>query len=119
MKKNVEFKSWHGVLLLAILFVAIVLGIVQMVNQDVTSPDASFQRRGEQVEQLTQASCESAGGQWEACGSACRGEEAENPEVVCIELCQEYCYCREDHQCPVDHNCVEKIEEIGICEVEF
>jgi hypothetical protein len=59
---------------------------------------------------LTQDGCEALDGAWNACGSACRGEE-----VVCIEMCVAQCECTGDGQCPAGHSCQEFIEEVGIC----
>jgi hypothetical protein len=109
---NTEYKSWHGVIIIAVLFVALVLGMVQKFEQQKSSTEIKVEQ------QLTQTSCEDSGGLWNPCGSACRGQESIDPEVACIELCVEHCYCTKDEQCPADHHCVEKIENIGVCKIE-
>jgi hypothetical protein len=68
------------------------------------------QTQGEKAE-LTQATCESAGGTWDACGSACRGEDVD----VCIELCVTYCECETSDQCPSGYVCGDYVDQTGIC----
>ncbi|MBU4314854.1 hypothetical protein KJ673_00410 [Patescibacteria group bacterium] len=113
IKQNAEFKQWHGVLIVAILFIALVLGIVQKLEQQKSSGQI------EPHQDLTQATCEDSGGLWNPCGSACRGQEAIDPEIACIELCVEHCYCTSDEQCPADHHCIERIDNVGVCKIEF
>ncbi|MBT5808409.1 hypothetical protein HOI18_04020 [Candidatus Uhrbacteria bacterium] len=60
---------------------------------------------------LTQATCESADGVWNACGSACR----QDPGAICIEICMEYCECQSDDQCPDDLSCSDYVEDVGVC----
>lgn len=61
--------------------------------------------------ELTEASCQAAGGLWEDCGSACRGEDVE----VCVDVCVEYCECESDVQCPEGFACGEFIDDMGVC----
>ena len=61
--------------------------------------------------EITQASCGAAGGEWDACGSACR----ENPGGTCIEVCVEYCGCTSDVQCPSGTVCGEFVDGEGVC----
>jgi len=63
--------------------------------------------------ELTQANCESAGGTWNECGSACRGAP---PGTMCIMMCVPYCECTSDDQCPTDTSCTAYIEGTGVCE---
>ncbi len=60
---------------------------------------------------LTSVACQDAGGLWEGCGSACRGQDAD----VCVTVCAEYCECLSDDQCPTGYSCGEFIEDSGIC----
>ncbi len=112
IKGDVEYKQWHGVLIVAILFVAIVLGIVQKFEQEKSSTVIEVEQ------ELTQTSCEGAGGLWDPCGSACRGQESSSDDLACIELCVEHCYCTKDEQCPSDHHCTQKIDNIGVCKID-
>jgi hypothetical protein len=64
--------------------------------------------------ELTQASCEEAGGTWNACGSACRGQE----EGACIQVCVEMCECQSNNQCPDGFECGDYIDGTGICKPE-
>lgn len=63
--------------------------------------------------ELTQKGCEDAGGTWEVCGSACRGQE----DAPCIEVCVPYCLCKTDAACPDSYACTEKIEGEGVCKI--
>lgn len=112
IKTNAQYQPWHGVLIVAILFIALILGIVQRYEQQKSSADVEVEQ------ELTQTSCEDSGGLWNSCGSACRGQEATSEDVACIELCVEHCYCTADEQCPKDHHCSEKIDNIGVCKLE-
>ena len=60
---------------------------------------------------LSEDLCTESGGEWNACGSACRT----HPGDVCIELCVEYCECEEDAQCPLGYTCGDFIDEVGVC----
>lgn len=60
---------------------------------------------------LNKTSCETAGGFWNSCGSACRT----TPEVPCIEVCVEYCECQSSDQCPADLSCKDFVEGVGVC----
>ena len=53
---------------------------------------------------LTKEQCEQARGQWNDCGSACRGA----PQgTACIEVCVAYCECGgiAGFQCPAGYTC--------------
>ncbi|MBT3230183.1 hypothetical protein HN358_00150 [Candidatus Uhrbacteria bacterium] len=115
LRKEVEYRSWHITLAIAVLFVAIVLGIVQKISGD-NAVDSTAEIR---MPELTEATCQNTGGEWESCGSACRGEEAQDPDVICAEVCVDHCYCRSDGECPAGHHCEEYIEETGICALDF
>lgn len=64
-------------------------------------------------ESLTKISCESSGGQWNACGSACR----ETPDAACIQVCVAYCECGEDTDCPQGYACDGFVNGIGVCKM--
>lgn len=113
IKQEFEKKPWLISMLVAVLFVALVLGIVQRLERQQDSIG------GLVIPELTEATCSDAGGDWESCGSACRGEEAEDPGVVCAEVCVEYCHCHHDGECPHNHVCSEVIEDTGVCVIEF
>lgn len=60
---------------------------------------------------LTESMCREAGGTWEGCGSACRGQETD----VCIDVCVEYCLCKAHKACPTGFQCSDVIQGEGIC----
>ena len=68
---------------------------------------------------ITQKMCGDAGGHWNSCGSACRGE----PEgTVCIEVCAPYCECGgiAGFGCPAGYVCTDYLPEgaadaMGVC----
>jgi hypothetical protein len=62
---------------------------------------------------ITEASCNEAGGYWNACGSACRGM---SEDEACISLCVEQCECANDSECPSGFACEDIIGEFGVCE---
>jgi hypothetical protein len=103
-KKEVEFKIWHGILLIGILLVAIILGFVQR-NQEVE----------EAVDVipviLNKETCEVLEGVWNECASACRGHE----NIPCIQICIAQCECRVDDQCPYGFSCEDMIDGVGVC----
>lgn len=115
MLEEVKKNSWAFTLVGVVIVVAIILGVVQRMWE---VPNAEVQAPIE-TQALSESSCEDAGGAWDTCGSTCRGEEAEDPNVICVEVCHEYCYCSHDGECPADHHCVEYINDTGVCEVEF
>ncbi len=119
LRKEIEYKPWRMTLVLAVLFVAIVLGIVQKIDQMNQEGPQEFQEFIDQSESLTEAMCDDSGGEWEPCGSACRENEAIDPDTACMELCTEYCYCTHDGECPHDHHCDEYIEDTGVCVIDF
>lgn len=63
---------------------------------------------------LDQASCAAAGGNWNECTSACRGQE---DEEACIALCVPRCECESDNACPFGYSCTDYIKEVGVCSV--
>ena len=103
-----QFKPWQGYLILGVLFIAIVLGVVQFATR---GSDEVPVDNGP-VLLLIEASCKASGGAWNACGSACRGQENED---ACISVCVEYCECNLDLQCPFGFECTDHIDQIGIC----
>jgi len=116
LRKEIEYKPWRITLVLAVLFVAMVLGVVQRIDQANQEEPPEFIN---QSETLNEETCTNSGGEWDSCGSACRGEEAEDPEVICAEVCVDHCYCAHDGECPEGHHCTEFIEETGICVIDF
>lgn len=100
--KETKYQPWHGYLLLGIIFIAIVLGVVQ-----------KTQKKDKPVV-MSQATCEKAGGNWNACGSACRGSD--DP---CIEVCIAQCECTENNECPTGYSCTDFIDNTGICSKSF
>jgi len=119
LRKEIEYKSWHITLVLAVLFVALVLGIVQKLDSTDTS-DTLISEPQQQTHAIVESVCEDSEGEWESCGSLCRGEVVVGVDnIVCAEVCVEYCYCRDDGQCPEDHHCSEFINETGICVLDF
>lgn len=96
--KETKYQSWHGFLLLGIIFIAIVLGVVQQMQQ-----------KNEPVV-MSQTTCEEAGGIWNACGTACRGSDE-----PCIEVCVAQCECATSNECPAGHECGDFIDNIGVC----
>ncbi|MBU1126520.1 MAG: hypothetical protein ABH826_02120 [Patescibacteria group bacterium] len=101
LNKKVQYQSWHGWLLLAIVFISIVLALFQHFNP----------RPEEEVPVvMSQASCVEAGGSWNACGSACRGSAE-----PCIQVCVAECQCATNEQCPNGFVCKDFIDNSGIC----
>lgn len=104
--KATGYQPWHGWLLLIVAVFAITLGLIQRVNQpaqDQTEPVIPAI--------LNQATCTAAGGDWNDCGDACRG----NLGDACIQVCVEYCECRSSEQCPFGFECGDFYRDTGIC----
>ncbi len=78
-----------------------------MISADDMAPLSNPEEKGDFDKNL----CEDAGGDWESCGSYCRGEDAD----VCVQLCAQYCECLDDNQCPVGFSCEDVIDGVGIC----
>ncbi len=100
------FKPWHGLLFLGVILVSSVLGFMQWrtgawVDQNPGSNEVIF----------LQETCEAAGGDWNECISACRGDDSE----LCIQLCVEGCECVSDLDCPFGSICTDIIDEKGVC----
>ena len=114
LRNTIDYKPWRMTLVFAVLFVAIVLGIVQRIASHQGNVDSIIE-----VPELVEAICEDTGGEWESCGSACRMEEVQEPDVLCAEVCVDYCHCRHDGECPEHHHCDEFIEDAGICVIDF
>ena len=67
--------------------------------------------------QLTNETCQAAGGRWDECGSACRGAPS---GTECIAMCVQYCECGASSQCPEGYICTDYLpkgaaDAIGIC----
>ncbi|MFH1712273.1 MAG: hypothetical protein ABH846_03505 [Patescibacteria group bacterium] len=105
-KKQDEFKPWHGYLMLAVIFVAVVMGIVQRINQ---SNEPVINQELPVI--VTQETCQISGGTWNNCGSNCRT----TPDEACIQVCVEQCECISDSQCPFSYHCGDYIDGTGIC----
>lgn len=117
MKNNKDSK-WAIWLVIAVAFVALVLGVVQGWSSDETVVDLISEPVVE-VPVLSEFVCEDTGGEWEYCGSACRVEESQSSDIGCIEVCVEYCHCRHDGECPVGHHCDDFIEDDGVCVLDI
>lgn len=88
----------------------VVLGGGCVVAQPVESPEISpVGEIGDVL--MDEATCTSSGGAWEACGSACRGQETD----VCVTICVQQCLCLTDDQCPDGYTCGEFIDDEGVC----
>lgn len=62
--------------------------------------------------EVMQVSCETAGGTWNECASACRGAD---PATPCILLCVQQCECVDDTQCPQGYSCGAFVDDVGVC----
>lgn len=101
----------HAVTIFAVL-VVLVLGIVFFARPGQAPVETPMPMTDSGVPtELSQTSCESAGGAWNACGSACRTQ----PEAVCVEMCVEYCECTSDAQCPAGFVCGDYVDGVGVC----
>lgn len=103
-KKQTKFKTWHAILLVGVLLTSLILGILQRLQADKIEPPKIDIILNEQT-------CTVSGGQWNACGSACRT----NPDAPCIDVCVEMCECQSDDQCPFGYSCGEYVDKTGIC----
>ncbi|MFH1620979.1 MAG: Gmad2 immunoglobulin-like domain-containing protein [Patescibacteria group bacterium] len=70
---------------------------------------------------ITQDSCQTSGGIWNSCGSACRSKP---PGTACIELCVPMCECESKNswECPEGYGCREYLKDktrgmVGICKL--
>jgi len=69
---------------------------------------------------ITETMCKQYGGQWDPCGSACRGAPS---GTICVEMCVPYCYCGgiAGFNCPPDYICGDYLpspttpDAMGIC----
>lgn len=103
-EKNVKYKSWHGLLLLVVVLAALALGIYQRFNPRVDRAEVDNAYLNEQT-------CTASGGNWNDCGSACRGQDV----AVCVQVCVAMCECQNDNQCPYGFSCGEVIDGVGVC----
>jgi hypothetical protein len=113
-----------AVLLVGVLAVVYVPNIVRNLRSPLLPPSGS-ETPGEEVpapygeEGLTEEVCRTAGGNWDSCGSACRGA----PEgTVCIKVCVPYCECGgiAGFGCPEGFACGDYLPEgaadaMGVC----
>jgi len=73
--------------------------------------------------EMTKELCESALGNWNECGSACRGKEV--PGSACVAVCVPYCECGglAGFGCPRGFECSDYLPEgaadaMGICKAK-
>jgi hypothetical protein len=102
-------KSVFILVMVVVLVAALVLALSDgsgSIDDIITTPDFDSTEDG-----LSQAMCESTGGTWNACGSACR----QDPDAICIEVCVEYCECDSDDQCPDSLTCSDYVDDVGVC----
>jgi hypothetical protein len=105
-KREATFGMFHIILGICVVIFAAVLGIVQLIqNDDDALPEPV------NIIELTEEMCSSAGGVWNSCGSACRGEEMD----TCVQVCVEMCECTSNETCPLGFACIQMIDGIGIC----
>jgi hypothetical protein len=105
-------------ILLAILVIAIIVGYgCTSQGQQPQAPPDNATGDGTAV---TQQACESSGGHWNECGSACRGA----PQgTACILMCVQYCECGgiAGFGCPSGYECTDYLPDkdtpdaMGIC----
>ncbi|MDP2632077.1 MAG: hypothetical protein Q8P30_04935 [Candidatus Uhrbacteria bacterium] len=107
--KSVNYKSWHAWLFVVVILVAVVLGVVQRVGHPKIVEESNTP-----VESiiLNEQTCGVSGGVWNSCGSACRT----TPELVCMDVCVEYCECTSSSQCPFGFSCIDLVNGTGVCE---
>lgn len=76
-------------------------------------PEWSVTRPASQpvVSAAEEKECIAAGGTWNACGSACRGTDAEQCAAVCVA----YCECADSDQCPAGFSCGDYVDGTGVC----
>lgn len=114
-------KSQQNVLGAAVLILLFVLGAV-LAYRMMQTPDPSTEPGQPGVEDPSEApyggfpfgqgACESAGGTYNECGSACRGAE---PGTPCILICVAHCECTSDAQCPDGLSCGDYVDGVGVC----
>ncbi|NQV88814.1 MAG: hypothetical protein HQ488_00635 [Parcubacteria group bacterium] len=105
--------KWSGLILAMVLLGAGCTATETPVTAEiVVDEEVLLEERPIEAGALTSGSCQDAGGAWNDCGSACRGQDAD----VCVTVCAEYCECVSDEECPAEHVCTDFIEEVGICE---
>jgi hypothetical protein len=83
-----------------------------------TEPGATTSTERDPPPALTKAFCESGGGHWNECGSACRGSDG-----PCIQVCVPYCECGgiAGWSCPKYFTCADYLpskdtpDAMGIC----
>lgn len=96
----------------AAMIIIIVVVALSIRFYDSYTSDGSSIRVEESVIILDKAACGAAGGSWNSCGSACRGQEDEG---ACIQVCVAQCECKVDDECPFGYSCKEMIDGVGIC----
>tara|TARA_Y100000590_G_scaffold300862_1_gene339202 strand:- start:321 stop:653 length:333 start_codon:yes stop_codon:yes gene_type:complete len=96
---------WQIVLVIGVVLVAMVLGIGRLIAGDTGGGTA------DPLVQIEEPACTAAGGEWNSCGSPCRGTDSE----FCIQVCVGQCMCESNEDCPFGYECSDKIDGKGIC----
>jgi len=73
--------------------------------------------------EMNEQKCKSGGGNWNSCGSACRGAPS---ETACIAVCMQYCECGgiAGFECPEGFYCTDYLpsketpDAMGICKLK-
>ena len=99
---------------LAIFVVALLLVAFGCISVPVNPSDGNDTGAG-----ITKEMCQGAGGNWDECGSACRGAP---PGTACILMCVQYCECGgiAGFRCPAGYVCTDYLpkgaaDAMGIC----
>jgi hypothetical protein len=104
-------------LLLLLVVLAMIVGMTVLVEKYIPSTMKMVEKTVEKIPivdesaEITQTSCETAGGTWNPCGSACR----EDPSAVCIQVCVAYCECASNESCPKNFACGQYVDSVGVC----
>lgn len=100
--KNREYKSWHGYLLLAVVIVAVVLGLFQKFGSPRVDDYLPIT--------LNSYSCEASGGDWNDC------KDWFCPDDAVCESCRVGCVCEINNDCPFGYACGDDSYAVRICE---
>lgn len=98
---------WQLILVIGVVIVALVLAFVRLV----VGESASNGGIADPLIQLEEPACTAAGGEWNSCGSPCRGSDS----PLCIQVCVGQCMCETNEDCPFGYECSDMIEGKGIC----
>lgn len=111
---SADRSAWLITLIFIVLVTAFAIRFSQMLSQE-NDNQIDSSPNIEISELLNEQTCSEAGGNWNDCGSACRGAD---DETICIQVCMAYCECANSDQCPANFACGDFIDEIGICSLE-